>query len=478
MRPMGAQEGPTPGGPSAYLCAQGVLFAKRSADPASSGIVQLKRAPGSTVGVTGRLWTGPSGGVWAELDESRGEKGGWVLVEGPGFGLIGPALTALADPLLAESPPSPRAEARAGVGPAEGGHEEDGHPSVYALSDLHADYPANMELFRELPARPRDAIILAGDISHDLGILRETLGLFAAKYRHVFYTPGNHELWCHKSDGCEDSLEKLQKILALCAELGVRTKPEEIGGGVLIVPLLSWYERGFDTDPDVVDEGLTPVEKTMSDFHLCRWPRGLSATDGTLAAHFDGLNDPLPDLSGSRTVISFSHFVPRPELLPEKRYLYYPPLAGAVGSRALGERVRRIRPSVHVFGHTHYGWDAELDGVRYLQPAVAYPREREKRGFALRLEAGGAAGGAGGADGGAAGGVVAPVLVFDAERRELPRRAAFWSSYYARHPRRPKDVRWLYRAPRKLEDLGPVLRRLVDSGEVVDDDVVASLIRA
>ena len=38
-----------------------------------------------------------------------------------------------------------------------------------------------------------------------------------------------------------------------------------------------------------------------------------------------------------------------------------------------------LQPDVHVFGHTHFGWDATLDGTRYVQACLAYPRERRDR---------------------------------------------------------------------------------------------------
>ena len=56
-----------------------------------------------------------------------------------------------------------------------------------------------------------------------------------------------------------------------------------------------------------------------------------------------------------------------------------PALAKAVGSTFLERRVARLKPDVHVFGHTHFGWDATLDGVRYVQACLAYPRERRDR---------------------------------------------------------------------------------------------------
>merc|ERR1712039_251762 len=43
------------------------------------------------MGTTGKLWTGPSGGDWVELDAAA-EKPGWLPVEGPGFNMPGPLL--------------------------------------------------------------------------------------------------------------------------------------------------------------------------------------------------------------------------------------------------------------------------------------------------------------------------------------------------------------------------------------------------
>eukprot|EP00408_Alexandrium_pacificum_P061171 CAMPEP_0171164326 /NCGR_PEP_ID=MMETSP0790-20130122/5610_1 /TAXON_ID=2925 /ORGANISM="Alexandrium catenella, Strain OF101" /LENGTH=223 /DNA_ID=CAMNT_0011629077 /DNA_START=108 /DNA_END=782 /DNA_ORIENTATION=+ len=78
-------------GPCLYRCAQGVLFMKRREDPRSGKILKVSRPVGCLVHCTGHVWTGPSGGQWAELDAGKGEAG-WVLVQGPGFGLTGPAL--------------------------------------------------------------------------------------------------------------------------------------------------------------------------------------------------------------------------------------------------------------------------------------------------------------------------------------------------------------------------------------------------
>lgn len=184
---------------------------------------------------------------------------------------------------------------------------------------------------------------------------------------------------------------------ALCSELGVRTQPACVGcgGGVWVVPLFAWYHSSFDTEPDIEGwAGIPPIEDAMMDFQVCRWPERLGGAQAglttALAEHFDALNEPsaaaevagaadgVPggegggggvgtggDVRGQlswaevvagcaaaraagRPVVSFSHFLPRLELLPEKRFLFLPTLAKAVGSAFLGERVRALRPHVHV----------------------------------------------------------------------------------------------------------------------------------
>mmetsp|Transcript_97088 Transcript_97088/g.257981 ORF Transcript_97088/g.257981 Transcript_97088/m.257981 type:complete len:233 (-) Transcript_97088:33-731(-) len=86
-------------GPLIYRCAVYELFVKRSVKPTTNRIIKVKKELGHCLHSTGAVWTGPSGGRWAELDARYGEAG-WALVEGPGFGLSGPALLDARDPSL------------------------------------------------------------------------------------------------------------------------------------------------------------------------------------------------------------------------------------------------------------------------------------------------------------------------------------------------------------------------------------------
>ena len=121
----------------------------------------------------------------------------------------------------------------------------------------------------------------------------------------------------------------------------------------------------------------------MSDFFRCRFP-GLDQRDESVAAHFDALNDGLEaQVAALRAkhpgapLVTFSHFVPRLELVPEKRFLFVPALNKAVGSRFLDARVRALGPDAHIFGHTHINTvndyaDAKGRVCQYMQNAMGY----------------------------------------------------------------------------------------------------------
>ena len=99
--------------------------------------------------------------------------------------------------------------------------------------------------------------------------------------------------------------------------------------------------------------------------------------------YFFDLN--LPNIrSYDGPVISFSHFLPRIELLPSREYLRFKSLPKVAGCNLIERQIRELRSVIHVFGHSHINRDCVLDGVRYVQNALSYPKERFADGLELK----------------------------------------------------------------------------------------------
>lgn len=218
---------------------------------------------------------------------------------------------------------------------------------LWAISDIHTDMEENAEWVRRLSttAYQNDGLIVAGDVSDCLMVLRDTLTALKQRFAMVWFCPGNHDLWLSDDDK-GDSMDKLRAVLAICAEIGVSTDPGRLRtatASVRICPLLSWHHQSFDTEPDIEGWAVPPAERTMTDYRACRFA-GLSQLDDSVAAAVDALNgdrggaDEAVRGDGAREgLVTFSHFLPRPELLLEKRFLICPQLPKAAGSRFLGE---------------------------------------------------------------------------------------------------------------------------------------------
>lgn len=236
---------------------------------------------------------------------------------------------------------------------------------IFAISDLHTDFRENRLLLEQLSRveYTRDVLLVAGDIADRLEVIGETLALLRSRFAAVFYTPGNHELWTREEG--YDSVEKYLRVIELCGRIGVSTSARK-QQGVRIVPLLSWYETRRDA------EGSPQGPEEWADFYFCKWPDWIKSP----AAYFLDRNEP-HIRSYDEPVVSLSHFLPRGDLLPPVENLLFKRLPEVAICEPLEEQIRRLGSVVHVFGHSHINCDVLLDGVRYVQHAMRYPRERD-----------------------------------------------------------------------------------------------------
>jgi predicted phosphodiesterase len=237
---------------------------------------------------------------------------------------------------------------------------------IFALSDIHIDYDVNAKWIANLSIAEYqdDVLILAGDVSHALRLLEWCLNTLAKRFKTVTFVPGNHDLWVIREEREKNSLQKFDEVRSVVQSSGVTMKTFR-ERGVAIIPLLAWYDYSFG-------EPTEELRALWLDYRACRWPSGFTEKD--VAEYFAALNDE-PVVPAGNTVITYSHFLPRidvmPGFIPKARKTLYPVL----GSERLERQLRRLHPSIHVYGHSHVNRLVEIDGVSYINNAYGYPNE-------------------------------------------------------------------------------------------------------
>jgi len=236
---------------------------------------------------------------------------------------------------------------------------------LWAVSDLHTDFAENQRWVANLSRvdYQQDCVIIAGDISDKFDILEQTLLAFCERFHKVCFVPGNHDLWVDRGRN-ENSLKKWHRIQNLLQDLTISTRPCVVGK-VELVPLLSWYDYSFGLPTE-------KLKRAWMDYQCCHWPAEINST-ARVCEYFLAQN---ADLSSPELMrVSYSHFLPRidimPRFIPPKHRLVYPVL----GSWKLDEQLRERQSQMHIYGHSHVNRDLVVKGVRYLNSALGYPSE-------------------------------------------------------------------------------------------------------
>ena len=252
-----------------------------------------------------------------------------------------------------------------------------GSTRVYAVSDLHYDHKCNEEWAHRIDdfKFQEDVLIVAGNMCDTRVALARALTTLKAKFRRVFYVPGNHEHWMNLSEGGKypDSLAKLLSFYDLCDELGVDMFPAAVAQDVFVVPLLSWYSVEFDQEDPFPDPVAEPDKS-------CRWPIDASTQ---VWKYMLKLNEAHLRHPYHSTVISFSHFLP----LSGLPFASHGKAAKAMGCEELNEQVKALGGAqrAHVYGHaSRKHWEKE-DGVIYVNHHFGEEAGREERAPLLLL---------------------------------------------------------------------------------------------
>ncbi|MCB0283252.1 MAG: metallophosphoesterase [Calditrichaeota bacterium] len=265
---------------------------------------------------------------------------------------------------------------------------------VFAISDIHVDYKQNMDWVDSLSGLDfrNDTLVVAGDISNKPLLFSKALECLQKKFENVAFVPGNHDLWVRGTDS-SDSMEKFYLLNNICEVMGIKTRSFLVKDrrSVQIQPLFSWYtkpEQGEDS-LYLAKPGEDPNLSMWADNKAIKWP----SMNGFRhpAEKFINMNEWQHDLTDEFPVITFTHFLPRQELIfglanPSVKKKFTDPFPAfnfsrVAGSVLIDRQLRNIGSSLHIFGHQHRNRQREIDGVTYIAQCLAYPKERHWAGI-------------------------------------------------------------------------------------------------
>ncbi len=237
---------------------------------------------------------------------------------------------------------------------------------VFTVSDLHVEYEENYKWILDLSKSDfrEDSLIVAGDISENTDLLKGVFEALKNRFQDVFFVPGNHDLWV-RNNGYSSSIEKYWNIKDIADEFQVHTEPVSFSD-LVIVPLLGWYDYSFGQPSD-------NLKNIWVDYSACKWENGQN--EHNITDFFVDQNNTHIENNFNKTVISFSHFLPRidlmPSFIPEKMRALYPVL----GSSKIEQQVRKLNSRIHIYGHSHVNRQVTLNDILYINNAFGYPSE-------------------------------------------------------------------------------------------------------
>ncbi|MFB9441468.1 metallophosphoesterase [Dactylosporangium vinaceum] len=265
--------------------------------------------------------------------------------------------------------------------------------SVFAVSDLHVSFGENRRIADEIrPESDGDWLIVAGDVADTFADVEWALRRLRARFAEVVWVPGNHELWTLPADPVQvRGEERYLALVDMCRGLGVRTPEDEFArwegadGPVVIVPLFVLYDYSFRA----------PGTSTKQESLRAAYRARVVCTDEMFLPP-----DPYPDreswcrarvaqtlprlaaLEPGVPTVLVSHW-PLERCLTEP--LRHPEFAQWCGTTLTGGWHRTYRAAAAVYGHLHIPGTRTVDGVRFEEVSLGYPKEWKARGDAPPL---------------------------------------------------------------------------------------------
>ncbi len=259
---------------------------------------------------------------------------------------------------------------------------------LYAIADLHLSYKHNREALDELQPHDEDSLIICGDVGERLEHLQEAFEITTKLFKQVFWVPGNHELYTLPGVTTEDDLDKelrgeykYQECVRVANECGVITPEDEFvkwegeGGPCLICPIFTLYDYSFrpahvtrekaldwaiEQNVYATDEALLHPDPYQSRDEWCT--ELVSKTEERL------------EKAAARNIplVIINHWPLREDTITIPSI---PRFSLWCGTKKTEDWHKKFNAKVVVTGHLHVRRTDWIDGVRFEEVSLGYPRQ-------------------------------------------------------------------------------------------------------
>ncbi|MEM6532399.1 MAG: metallophosphoesterase [Myxococcota bacterium] len=252
---------------------------------------------------------------------------------------------------------------------------------LWAIADLHLNHRSNREALETVTARPDDWLIVAGDVAEKPEQVAGAWQILTDRFSKVLWVPGNHELWTTKREDetTLKGLEKYNALVALCREYGVSTPEdpypifESDGEALVVAPLFLLYDYSFRPDDvsfeEVIDWAAEGGVRCSDESMLS--PEPFRGRAEWCKSRVDATVPRLESVSAQYETILVNHWPLRRDTIWIPRIPRFTPWCG---TRLSENWHQRFRARAVVSGHLHVRSRRWIDGVRFEEVSLGYPR--------------------------------------------------------------------------------------------------------
>ena len=252
---------------------------------------------------------------------------------------------------------------------------------LWAIADVHVGYEENRRAVEGLAARPDDWLIVAGDTGETPAHLDFVLRTLAPRFAQLIWTPGNHELWTPRALPPEQrGVAHYQRLVALCRRYGVLTPEDPYarwpgdGPARVVAPTFTLFDYSFRPDSVTREDALRWAAESgirSADEDLLA-PDPFEFCDDWCAARVEATEPRLAAIDPGVKLIVANHFPLRRDLAVLPRI---PRFSIWCGTMRTNDWHRRFRIETVVYGHLHLRSSKEIDGVKFEEVSLGYPKQ-------------------------------------------------------------------------------------------------------